>query len=435
MMKTHKPLIALFLTLPLFCGAADFVKVKGVQFTRDNKPYYFIGANFWQGMNLGSKGPGGDRAKLVRELDRLQAMGITNLRIMAASEGPDTEPWRMVPALQKSPGVYDEAVMDGLDFFISELGARNMTAVVTLNNFWPWSGGMAQYVSWHGGGAIPYPPPAEGGDWGKFQKYSAQFYSNKAAVKNFRDVVKTLITRMNPYTQRSYADEPAIMAWQLANEPRGSSNTKDFNIWISETASFIKSLDRNHLVTVGSEGDTPSPVNAGNDFIKNHSSPNIDYATIHIWVTNWDWFDPLKKDETYPVAVRKMKDYFKSHVERATTFGKPVVLEEFGIGRAGGSYDPKADVVLRDQFYKEVFNEAYQSAKIGSPLAGVAFWAWAGENRPPRPGAPWKPGDPWLGDPPHEFQGWYSVYDCDTTTVKVITEFAAKFNALSSTEK
>ena len=136
-MKIVKSLFVLLLTLPLLCGAADFVKVKGVHFMRDNKPYYFMGANFWQGMNLGSKGPGGDRAKLVRELDRLQAMGITNLRIMAASEGLDTEPWRMVPALQKKPGVYDEAVLDGLDFFISELGARGMTAVVTLNNFWP----------------------------------------------------------------------------------------------------------------------------------------------------------------------------------------------------------------------------------------------------------------------------------------------------------
>lgn len=222
------------------------------------------------------------------------------------------------------------------------------------------------------------------------------------------------------------------MAWQLANEPRGSSNTTDFNIWISETASFIKALDSNHLVTAGSEGDTSSPDNAGNDFIKNHNSLDIDYATMHIWVTNWDWFDPLKKDETYPVAVRKMKAYLKSHVARATAFDKPVVLEEFGIGRAGGSYDPKADVVLRDEFYNAVFNEAYQSAKNGSSLAGVAFWAWAGENRPPRPGTPWKPGDAWLGDPPHEFQGWYSVYDCDTTTVKVITEFASKFSALTS---
>ena len=61
-------------------------------------------------MNLGSKGPGGDRAKLVRELDRLQAMGITNLRIMAASEGPDAEPWRMVPALLGNLGTPGSAI-------------------------------------------------------------------------------------------------------------------------------------------------------------------------------------------------------------------------------------------------------------------------------------------------------------------------------------
>ncbi|HBA62077.1 MAG TPA: mannanase [Elusimicrobia bacterium] len=433
-MKTWRLLAVLLLGSAQLCAASGFVRVNNSHFTRDGKPYYFIGANFWQGMNLGSKGPGGNRALLVRELLRLKAMGVTNLRIMAASEGPDTEPWRMVPALQKKPGSYNKELFDGLDYFISELGQLGMTAVVTLNNFWPWSGGMAQYVSWRGGGQIPYPPPAEGGDWGTYQKYAAQFYSNKEAVNDYRDFVKTLIKRKNPYTKRFYRDEPAIMAWELANEPRGNANAADFNAWIANTAAFIKSLDKNHLVTTGSEGDTPYP-DAGMDFAKNHSIPGIDYSTIHIWATNWNWYDPLKKEETYPVALEKMKDYLKSHVEKAAAFGKPVVLEEFGIGRDAGSYDAKSGVSVRDEYYTAVFEAAYESAKSGSPLAGAAFWAWAGESRPPRPGQPWKAGDPWLGDPPHEFQGWYSVYDGDTTTVKVITEYAAKFSALTPPEE
>ena len=41
----------------------------------------------------------------------------------------------MVPALQKKPGVYDKELLDGLDYFIAELGRLGMTAVVTLNNF------------------------------------------------------------------------------------------------------------------------------------------------------------------------------------------------------------------------------------------------------------------------------------------------------------
>jgi len=432
--KTLKLFAVLTLLSAPFCGAAGFVQVNGTHFVRDGKPYYFMGANFWQGMNLGSKGPGGDRALLVRELDRLKAIGVTNLRIMAASEGPDTEPWRMAPALQKKPGVYDKELFDGLDYFISEIGARDMTAVVVLNNFWPWSGGMAQYVSWRGGGKIPYPPPAEGGDWGTYQKYAAQFYSNKAALKDYKRLVKTIIKRKNPYTKKLYKDEPAIMAWELANEPRGNDNVADFNSWLADTAAYLKSLDRNHLVTTGSEGETPYP-EAGMDFVKNHKLPAIDYSTMHIWAMNWNWFDPEKTEETYPVAVEKMKEYLNSHTAKAAALGKPVVLEEFGIGREGGSYDPKAGVALRDRYYTPVFEAAYESAKSGSPMAGASFWAWAGESRPPRPGATWKAGDPWLGDPPHEFQGWYSVYDSDATTIKVIKDFAAKFTALSKPEK
>ena len=36
----------------------------------------------------------------------------------------------------------------------------------------------------------------------------------------------------------------------------------------------------------------------------------------------------------------------------------------------------------------------------------------------------WKPGDEFIGDPPHELQGWYSVYNNDTTLSLVIKEAA-----------
>ena len=49
-----------------------FINVNGKQFIRDGKPYYFLGTNFWYGMNLGSSGQGGDRDRLLRELDHLK---------------------------------------------------------------------------------------------------------------------------------------------------------------------------------------------------------------------------------------------------------------------------------------------------------------------------------------------------------------------------
>lgn len=135
----------------------------------------------------------------------MKAMGLTQLRVLAATEGPDSEPWRIVPSLQpvrrrhctclggrmkeqrssaprssalvappslrqpsaaaaravdepprrpnsspppQCPGTYNTDVLDGFDFLISEMGKRKMRATVTLNNEWHWSGGFVQYVLW-----------------------------------------------------------------------------------------------------------------------------------------------------------------------------------------------------------------------------------------------------------------------------------------------
>ena len=53
-----------------------FIRVKQGQFFRGGKPYYFVGTNFWYGAILGSEGCGGDRARLVRELDMMKEKGI-----------------------------------------------------------------------------------------------------------------------------------------------------------------------------------------------------------------------------------------------------------------------------------------------------------------------------------------------------------------------
>lgn len=135
---------------------------------RDGRPVAFVGVNFWQAMNLATES---NRPRLLAELDYLQRLGVTNVRVMAASEGPNSEPQRMTPALMPAPGEHDPTVLDGLDFRLAELGQPDMQAVMVLNNFWFWSGGMAQYVAWAEGSAIPFP-----GDWQQFKDYAARFY-------------------------------------------------------------------------------------------------------------------------------------------------------------------------------------------------------------------------------------------------------------------
>ena len=385
---------------------SKFVIVSNDKFILNGQPYYFVGTNFWQGMNLGVEGSNGDRAQLTAELDRLQHIGVTNLRVMAASEGPNTEPYRMVPALMVSPGVYDENVLDGLDFFISELGKRDMKAVMVLNNYWQWSGGMAQYVSWHEGTPIPYP-----GDWGEFMDYSAKFYDCVECQTWYRNHIQTIINHVNPFTGLAYRDDPTVFAWELANEPRKYPYS-----WIDETAAYIKSLDPNHMVTTGSEGAPPGETQ---DFQRTHDGQHIDYATIHIWPQNWGWYDP-QNPVTYEQAEQNALEYLRRHVFDMAVLNKPLVLEEFGLARdwepVHDIYDTQSSTLYRDRFYKAMFDEVFSMIQKGGPLAGDNFWAWGGASRP---------GDNWLGDPPHETPGWYSVYHTDASTITLISSHAS----------
>lgn len=64
-------------------------------------------------------------------------------------------------------------------------------------------------------------------------------------------------------------------------------------VWVQEMASFVKSLDRHHLLEVGMEGfygDTMperKQINpgyqVGTDFISNNLVRGIDFATIHAY--------------------------------------------------------------------------------------------------------------------------------------------------------
>ena len=423
-------LLVAVLTPAAFAQPASdaFVRVSDGHFVRNGQPYYYVGANLWYGMNLGSEGPAGDRARLVRELDRLAALGVTNLRVTAMTEGPEGAPFRVHPAVQNAPGQFDEPLLEGLDFLLAEMGTRNMTGVLVLTNFFQWSGGMAQYHSWASGLPIPY-PDFEGHTWDEFQTFSSQFYVDEAAQRMFDDAARALVLRRNTVTGTAYRDDPAIMAWQLGNEPRGYAQSEAYVLWVDRAAGLLQMLDPNHLVSLGGEGKL-SNANSKTRFERVSRSPNIDYLTAHIWIENWGWYQPAGDAAgTFPVAMGRAAAYLGDHVALASELGKPLVIEEFGASRDGGSFDPAAPTTYRDTYYHILYEAIARLAENGRAIAGSNFWSWGGEARPRDPGTGWHTGDPFIGDPPHEKQGWYSTYDGDSTEA-LIREYAARMAAI-----
>jgi mannan endo-1,4-beta-mannosidase len=438
-MNVRNAVIALFIAVCLsgcsgmwpFLEKDGYIRVQGTHFTHNEKPYYYVGTNMWYGCYLGSPGATGNRARLVRELDSLKAFGLTNLRILAGSEY--SQKIRAVkPAILREPGVVDDSLLLGLDFVLSEMAKRRMKAVLYLTNYWEWSGGMSQYVAW--ADKSPTLDPEVDG-WGKFMNYSATFYKNVKANELFRTYVKSIVTRVNAYNGRKYFEDPAIMSWQLANEPRpgtdseGSVNLPYFYTWIDETAGYIRSLDTNHLISSGNEGLAGSLQNV-ECYVTAHKSKNIDYCTIHVWPLNWGWFDPKKFEETLPGSQEKAIAYIGQHLQYARQLQKPLVMEEFGLGRDTGAFAPGTPTTARDRYFTKLFSVMYDSARAGSPMAGSNFWAWGGEGRTPNADAMWKKGDSFVGDPPQEPQGVNSIFNTDTSTLNILRENASRMRRL-----
>lgn len=421
---TFSLIIALLFSFSSF-GKTPFVKVKDHQFFIGDKPYYFIGTNYWYGTYLGlEKDKKRGIERLRKELDFLKANGVTNLRIIAGAEGSGmiSGVTRIGPPLQPVQGKFNTEVLDGLDIVLAEMGKRDLKAIVFFSNNWEWSGGFQQYLIWNG--KVPKDQETRKLTWDEQRDIVSKFYSCVPCKAAYKEQVNLVMNRTNKITKKKYIDDPAIMAWELANEPRPMrpAANEDYKKWIQDVAAMIKKKDKNHLVTLGHEGSVGTesmPL-----FEEIHTYKDIDYLTIHIWAKNWGWFQGKKIAEGFPNVVEKMTGYLNEHLKIAEKLDKPLVVEEFGLPRDEHSFAIDSPTSLRDEYYGKIFARVAESAKNNGYLAGANFWAFGGTARPVKGQPFWKKGDDYMGDPPMEEQGLNTVFDSDKTTWAIINKYS-----------
>jgi mannan endo-1,4-beta-mannosidase len=428
--------ILLFSITSVFAGdlnqiSKQFVSVKGTQFYLNDKTYRYIGANYWQGAWIGADFVPQGKERLNRELDLLKQNGITNLRIMASSEESGLL-LSVKPAFQIKPGIYNEKLFEGLDYLLDEMSKRGMKAVLVLNNYWQWSGGMAQYLNWSTG--IPVNDPDGKSNYWEFMKMSGKFYEDSLAMSYFNDYIKYITERKNTINGVAYNEDPTIMTWELANEPRpypvmdaDASLILPYYQWIGTTSAYIHLLAPYQLVTTGNEGLKGS-LEKDTYFLNSHNFKSVDYATFHIWPKNWRWYMATDPENTFGPTIEKTKEYLTDHIEMARKLNKPVILEEFGFERDNGNCAKNSPVTYRNKFYDIIFKLVCDSALAGSPIAGANFWTFGGEGTSLTDDYKWKEATDFTGDPPQEAQGLNSIYSSDTSTLNVIRKYAFRIH-------
>ena len=86
------------------------------------------------------------------------------------------------------------------------------------------------------------------------KKEHDEFYANQTIVELFKNYTTTIVTR--------YKDSPAVLSWELANDPRCSSSinasisctTLTVTDWHTDVGNHVSSVDPNHIVSSGAGG-------------------------------------------------------------------------------------------------------------------------------------------------------------------------------------
>ncbi|KAJ8442548.1 hypothetical protein Cgig2_026490 [Carnegiea gigantea] len=337
-------------------GEDEFVRVRGVQLMLKGRPFYGNGFNAYWLMYEGSDPS--ERGKVSSAFQQASSHGLSIARTWAFSDGG-------YRPLQSSPGSYNEQMFQGLDFVVAEAKKYGIKLVVSFVNNYKDFGGKQQYVEW-------------AKSHGQSLSNEDDFYTNPVVKGFYKNHIKTVLNRVNTITGVAYKNDPTIMAWELMNEPRCTSDPsgKTLQGWIAEMASYVKSIDGNHLLEVGLEGfygdstpekkqHNPNTFQTGTDFIAHNQLPGIDFATVHSYPDQW------LNNPSGEAQLSFVKQWVNQHIEDSQSIlKKPVLFAEFGKSYKVSGYTQRD----RDELYNIIYSAMYSSASSGGPASGGLFW-------------------------------------------------------------
>jgi mannan endo-1,4-beta-mannosidase len=336
--------LALVALVALACAAAvaparasSFVAVSGHQLTVDGAPFYFLGGNAHWLADPGTS----DQGKIDALFGAALALGMRVIRTWAFSE--------------RSPSGQQDFSL--LDYAVDSAARHDLRLILALGNTWRAYGGPEKWLDDANGKTI------------------AEFYSDASARSRYRVHIARVTSR--------YSANPTVMGYDVLNEPRcpgcDGSQQAARDAWLDEMSAAVRSGAPNQLVLMGSEGffsagsshvsNNPGAGTAceGDDFEKDSAKASA--ATAHLYwrlveaTPDKGWTKPGFDDYVpYLAATLGLREQI------ASSLGKPLIVEEFGLTtRFFDQEQVKAVVAL-------VLDRVVRSKQQGGALAGALIW-------------------------------------------------------------
>jgi hypothetical protein len=270
------PLLAAAEPNPAPSRLQNFITRQGAKLMDGNQEFRFIGANMpglvlpydWtlmlpERLHLPTPWEQEDAFKTLDQMN-FRVVRTWNLPMRGAKE--ESQPWHFVT----NPGEFNETafkVVDSLLALANKYGVRVILPLTAESG--DYLGGISTYASYRG-------------------KKRLEFYTDPQVRDDYKATVRHVLTRVNTITGVRYSDDKAILAWQYGNEMDSAPDA-----WLAEMAAYMKSLDKNHLVS-----DTRHVPGKAKMF----TGANIDLVTRHLYGNykgvGSEWAAAIKKELT-----------------------------------------------------------------------------------------------------------------------------------------
>jgi len=291
---------------------SGFVKTSGQGFTLNGSPYVVAGTNaYWLAQY--------SNADIDQAFQDIVNAGLTTVRTWGFNDVTSAQNY----------GAYYQSWSNGVatfntgnygisrfDYVVQSAAAHGVRLIVPLVNNWSNYGGMDVYVTQLAPGSL-----------------HDAFYTNSKIITAYKNYINEFVSR--------YVDSPAILGWELANEPRCSSDTTaassacvttgaTITSWAQQISSYIKSIDGNHLVGMGDEGwfENANPISypyapgVGINFTANLEISSLDFGTLHLYPESWG---QTANETDFGLG------WISDHAAVQKQQNKPVIVEEFGV--------------------------------------------------------------------------------------------------------
>ncbi len=316
-----------------------YVRANGPVFELDGRPFPVNGCNCYYAAHRGDP-------MTQAAFDLAESCGFNVLRTWAFLDVPEPRDFAW---FQAGPGLYNDGPngLELLDRTIALAEQRGILLILPLVNYWDDFGGMNQYAKWLS------------------LTRREDFYTDSRARDVYREWVRHLLLRVNTRTGRQYRDEPAIMAWELANESRCEikGGCEVLHQWAEEMSGVVKALDGNHLVGLGDEGffrrawaGRHRTYNGqhGVDCEALMGIGTLDFGSTHLYPD----YEPEFSPEDFGSR------WIREHIEAGGRANKPMLIEEYGL---------KSDqAARRDGVFERWWNAISQAGGAGGLLWMVA---------------------------------------------------------------